>query len=525
MSGGACRRFVSKVALVTGGASGIGLATAERLLEEGAAVVIADRDGEAGEAAAAALRGRGLERAEAARCDVARGDQVRALVADIVARHERLDVLFSNAGIFEPGEVHEVDEEAWHRQLGVNLRAVYLVAHHVVPVMLAQGGGAIVNNASVAALVGDHAAAAYCASKGGVALLTKQMALDYAARGIRVNAICCGEIDTPLFERESYQIGMTPRLVPGAAERGAPDRPHRPALRGGRGGRVPGQRRRELRHRRAAAGRRRLRGPVGGVDARTERQGGPRHRRFLGPRRGDRLSPGGGGRERGGRRPGRGEGASRRRAGGRALPRARPRARARGRARRRLRRRRLRPPGSRDRSARHGHLDILVNSAGVWLEKSILDTSEEDWEWCVGICLKGTYFMCKAALRHMVPRHAGVIVNLASDSGIHGEPGAAVYSAAKAGVVMMTRALAIDHGPDGVRVCSVCPAIFDTPMLANAIAAAPDPVAYTDGMEDAYPLKRIGRPEELAAAVAFLASDDGSFMTGRTVVVDGGVTA
>jgi NAD(P)-dependent dehydrogenase (short-subunit alcohol dehydrogenase family) len=176
-------------------------------------------------------------------------------------------------------------------------------------------------------------------------------------------------------------------------------------------------------------------------------------------------------------------------------------------------------------AANLGRLDILVNSAGVWLEKSILDTTEADWEWCVGICLKGTYFMCKAALAHMVPRGSGVIVNIASDSGIHGEPGAAVYSAAKAGVVMMTRALAIDHGPDGVRVCSVCPAIFDTPMLANAIAAAPDPVAYTDGMEEEYPLRRIGRPEELAAAVAFLASNDGSFVSGRTMVVDGGVTA
>jgi meso-butanediol dehydrogenase/(S,S)-butanediol dehydrogenase/diacetyl reductase len=125
----------------------------------------------------------------------------------------------------------------------------------------------------------------------------------------------------------------------------------------------------------------------------------------------------------------------------------------------------------------------------------------------------------------MVPQGGGVIVNFASDSGHHGEPGAAPYAAAKAGVIMLSRTLAHDHGPDRVRVVAISPGIIDTPMLANATAAADDPEAYAATQADGYPLGRIGRPEEIASAVAFLASDEASFVDGISLLVDGGYCA
>ena len=201
-------RFSGKAVLVTGGGSGIGLATALAFLREGAKVAIGEVSADRAREATARARRDGHDLLVVLG-DVTREADAARMVEETVKAFGRLDVLFNNAGILIESPVHEMSEADWDRQIGVNLKGAFLVAKHAVRQMLGQGGGAIVNTGSVNSLVGDPEAAAYSASKAGVALLTKSMALAYASRGIRVNAVCPGWVETRMFAQEAETRGIT----------------------------------------------------------------------------------------------------------------------------------------------------------------------------------------------------------------------------------------------------------------------------------------------------------------------------
>jgi meso-butanediol dehydrogenase / (S,S)-butanediol dehydrogenase / diacetyl reductase len=168
-----------------------------------------------------------------------------------------------------------------------------------------------------------------------------------------------------------------------------------------------------------------------------------------------------------------------------------------------------------------GAPDLLVNVAGVFFEHRITELSVEDWDLLLDTNLKGTFLMCKTFLPAMIAAGSGVIVNVASTAGVRGGRNRPAYCAAKAGVVNLSRSLALDHGPDGVRVCCVCPGLIDTPM-ADWITSRPGAVRE---FEEGVPARRIGTVDDIAGAVSFLASDAASYTHGTVLVVDGGVTA
>jgi len=202
------RRFVDKVAVVTGGGGGIGSAIGRRLAREGAHVVVCNADASAAEAVVTGLADEGLA-AEARVFDVADAAACRGAIAGVLAEHGRIDVLVNNAGIMRRGDLLTITEEDWDDTFAVNIDAMFHLCRAVLPAMIAQGGGAIVNTASQWGLHPAPGHIAYNVSKAAVVAFTQNLARDAAPHKVRVNAVCPGEIHTPMLEAGAARSGRT----------------------------------------------------------------------------------------------------------------------------------------------------------------------------------------------------------------------------------------------------------------------------------------------------------------------------
>jgi len=172
----------------------------------------------------------------------------------------------------------------------------------------------------------------------------------------------------------------------------------------------------------------------------------------------------------------------------------------------------------------HGRIDVVVNAAGVAGGGPVHMVDSDEWDRVMDINLKGTFNVCKHVCAQMITQRSGSVVNIASIEGIEGTEGGSVYNASKGGVIMLTKSMAIDYGPNQIRVNAVCPGGVSTPLL-HSLIDQPGMEDYRAKMLGAHKLGRFGEPEEIANAVLFLASSEASFMTGSAMVVDGGMTA
>ena len=166
-------------------------------------------------------------------------------------------------------------------------------------------------------------------------------------------------------------------------------------------------------------------------------------------------------------------------------------------------------------------IDVLVNNAGIEFYKPVTTTTEDEWDRLMGVNLKGVY-LCSRAVIPVMRKPGAVIVNMASELGLIGEANVAAYCASKGGVVMLGKAMAIDHGAEGVRVNALCPGPVATELLEGVFQSADDPAGLRRSFEQRVLLGRLGTPDEVAKAAVFLASEQSSFMTGASLVLDGG---
>jgi NAD(P)-dependent dehydrogenase (short-subunit alcohol dehydrogenase family) len=199
--------LAGKRALITGGASGIGRATATLFAREGAAVAIADLDEANGETIVEMIRDGG-DRAIFVLCNVTQAADCRRAVRLTVEELGGLDILFNNAGIIRRANVLDTTEEEWDRVMAVNVKSIFLMSKYAIPIMEKAGGGVIINTGSGWGLVGGADAVSYCASKGAVVNMTRAMAIDHGGDNIRVNCICPGDTDTGMLRNEARQLGI-----------------------------------------------------------------------------------------------------------------------------------------------------------------------------------------------------------------------------------------------------------------------------------------------------------------------------
>lgn len=175
--------------------------------------------------------------------------------------------------------------------------------------------------------------------------------------------------------------------------------------------------------------------------------------------------------------------------------------------------------------SRYKKIDILVNNAGIRGIGTALTTSEEQWNRVIEVNLKGVFLCSKMVIPEMRKKGGGVIVNVASESGIIGEKNSVAYNASKAGVVILTKCMALDHSGDNIRVNCVCPGQTLTPMLEETIRKSGDPDEVLKNFQSIRPIHRLGKPEEIAHAILYLVSDEAGYVIGSTLVIDGGYTA